>query len=257
MMASARLFHSHLLTLMGRIAEAATQFDFIERAGSPPVRALVGWCQAGLLLLAGRWPEADEISCAALDRHSKISFSGPLGLGARGTAQAIRMQQRWAAAFLTGGGADMVDELRASVEATGTPISRGILTMALVEAGHSAEARVLLHSLPLGPKDYRWLPAQCWALLAAARLRDIELLNRLRDQLLPYRHLACAASMALVCGSVAYFTGEAALALGDPDTALADLTIAVEIDERMGARPWLARARDAITRAQRCADSGR
>lgn len=38
----------------------------------------------------------------------------------------------------------------------------------------------------------------------------------------------------------AYFTAEAALALGDPDAALADLAIAVETDEAMGALPWLA-----------------
>ena len=52
---------------------------------------------------------------------------------------------------------------------------------------------------------------------------------------------------------VAYLTGEAALALGDADAALTDLTIAVETNEKMGALPWLAQARDAITRAQQCA----
>jgi hypothetical protein len=50
---------------------------------------------------------------------------------------------------------------------------------------------------------------------------------------------------------VAYFTGEAALVFGNPDTALADLTIAVEADEAIGALPWLVPARDAITRARR------
>ena len=92
--------------------------------------------------------------------------------------------------------------------------------------------------------------AQCWALLAAARLGDTDLVIRLRDQLLPYRRLACAASVNMISGSVAYFTAEAALALGDPDAALADLAIAVETDEAMGALPWLARARDATSRAQ-------
>jgi hypothetical protein len=62
--------------------------------------------------------------------------------------------------------------------------------------------------------------------------------------------LACAASANVVSGSVAYFTAEAALVLGDPDAALADLAITVEVDHAMGALRWLARARDAITRAQ-------
>ncbi|MGH3933630.1 MAG: hypothetical protein ACRDS1_01375 [Pseudonocardiaceae bacterium] len=63
-------------------------------------------------------------------------------------------------------------------------------------------------------------------------------------------------SIHVVSGSVAYFTGEATLALSDADAALADLAMATEADEAMGAPAWLARAREAITRAQRCASSG-
>jgi hypothetical protein len=167
------------------------------------------------------------------------------------------MSQRWEAAFLTGRGADLVDELRPAVEATGFPLLRSILTMALIEAGRPAEARAFLCTLPPGPKDYQWLYIRCWSLLAAARLGEIELVSRLRDQLVPYRRLACAVFAAVVSGSVAYFTGEAALALGDADAALADLTIAVKANEAMGALPWLAQARNALTRAQRRTDSKR
>jgi hypothetical protein len=39
--------------------------------------------------------------------------------------------------------------------------------------------------------------------------------------------------------------------LGNPDTALADRTIAGEADKAIGALPWLAQAREAITRARR------
>ena len=81
------------------------------------------------------------------------------------------------------------------------------------------------------------------------RLNETKHLTQLHDQLLPYRELTCTVFATVVNGPVAYFTGEAALALGDPDTALADLAIAVEADEAMGALPWLAKARDAITRA--------
>jgi hypothetical protein len=53
---------------VGRIADAATELDqavpFIEQAGSPVYRMQLGWAQAGLLLLAGRWPEAEAISRA-------------------------------------------------------------------------------------------------------------------------------------------------------------------------------------------------
>ena len=91
-----------------------------------------------------------------------------------------------------------------------------------------------------------------WALLAAARLSETERVAQLREQLLPYRLVCGMGSGAVISGSVAYFTAEAALALGDPEAALADLAIATEMDERIGAHPWLAQACQAITRAQRC-----
>jgi hypothetical protein len=171
------------------------------------------------------------------------------GVG-QGIAQGGRMTQRWEAAYLAGTGADLVDELRAAVETTGEPALRSILTMALVEARRPDEARAVLRCLAPGPKDYLWLYTQCWSLLAAARLNEIEQVTRLREQLLPYRRLTCAVFTAVVSGSVAYFTGEAALALGDPDAALADLTIATEANKAMGALPWLTQAHDAITRAR-------
>jgi DNA-binding SARP family transcriptional activator len=256
LVATARLSRVHVFALLGRISEAAAELDlfvpFVEQSGSPTVRVQLGWTRAGLLLLAGRWPEADIISRATYNLHSSMSF-----LMGRGHAQIVRMFQRWETAYLGGTGADLVDELRAVVEATGSPTLPGILTMALVEAGRPEEARAVLRCLAPGPKDYRWLYTQCWGLLAAARLGESEHVSRLRDQLLPYRRLPCAVFAAAGSGSVAYFTGEAALALGDPDAALADLAIAVEADEAMGALPWLTQARDAVTRAQQCAGSGR
>jgi hypothetical protein len=54
-----------------------------------------------------------------------------------------------------------------------------------------------------------------------------------------------------ISGSVAYFTGEAAMALGDHDAAVADLDIAAETTQRMGAQPWLAKVRDTARRAHK------
>jgi DNA-binding SARP family transcriptional activator len=249
---TARLDRACLFALLGRIPEAAAELDMlaplVERTGSPIPRIQLGWFRAGLLLLAGRWSEADAISRATYNLNSGMSYGAD-----QGVAQNSRMFQRWEAAYLAGTGADLIDELRARVKATGSPSMSSILTMALVEAGRPEEARAALRSLAPGPPSWRWLYAQCWAVLAAARLGEAEHVARLRDQLLPYRQLPCAIFAVVISGSVAYFTGEAALALGDPDAALADLAIAVEIDERMGALAWLAQARNAITRAHRWA----
>jgi DNA-binding SARP family transcriptional activator len=255
MVAAARQLRASMFAVLGRISAATAEFDLVtplvERSGSPFYRMLRGLAQAGLLLLAGRWSEAEAISCSTYKLLSGMSY----GMG-RSMAQVVRIMQRWEAAFLTGRGADLAGELRAIVEATGTTALSSILTMALVEARHPAQARAILHGLVPAPKNYRWLYTRCWSLLAAARLGETEHVIRLRDQLLPYRRLPCAVFAVVMSGPVAYFTGEAALALDDPDAALVDLTIAVEIGEQMGALPWLARAHDAISRAQRLRQAG-
>jgi DNA-binding SARP family transcriptional activator len=249
LVASARRSRVRLFALLGRISESAAELDLFDhvvgQSGSPAARLQLGWSRAGLLLLAGRWQEADATSLATYHLHSGMSY----GAG-QGVAQGSRMIQRWEAKYLAGTGADLTDELHTAVEATGSPTLRSILTMALVEAGRLEEARAVLRCLVSGPKDYRWLYNRCWGLLAAARLGETARVVQLRDQLLPYRRLACAVFTVVVSGSVAYFTGEAALALGDADAALADLAIATEADKAMGALPWLAQAHDATRRTQ-------
>ena len=253
MVAAARVLNAWLLATMGRVPESVAQLDQValvgEHAVSPTVRVHLEWARASQLLLAGRWSEADEISRATYNRHSEMSFGVEQGIAAR-----LRMIQRWEAAFLTGRSADLIDELQMAAKVIATPGLHAMLMMALAEAGRLAEARAILHSFAPGPQDYRWLYTQCWCLLAAARLGDTEQLTRVRNQLLPYRRMACAVTVHVISGSVAYFTGEAALALGDPDAALGDLAIAVQADEAMGALHWLARARDAFSRAQRLKD---
>jgi hypothetical protein len=208
----------------------------------------LGWFQGGLLLLAGRWSEADAISRVTYNLHSGMSFGSE-----RDIAQNCRMFQRWEAAYWADTTANLVDELRAMVKTTGSLSMPSILAMALVEAGHPNDARAVLRTLAPGPPSWRWLYAQCWALLAAARLGETEHITRLRNQLLPYRQLPCAIFAVVISGSVAYFTGEAALALGDPDTALADFAIAIDLNKRMGALPWLTQTHNAITRTHRSA----
>jgi len=250
MVAAARVLNAWLLATMGRVSESVAQLDRVAVVGeqivSPTVRVHLGWARASQLLLTGHWSEADEVSRATYSRHSEMSF----GVEQR-IAKRLRLVQRWEAAFLTGRSADLIEELQAAVKIIETPAPRAMLMVALAEAGRQAEARAFLQSFASGPQDYRWLYTQCWGLLAAVRIGDTEQMARLRSQLLPYRRMACAVTVHVISGSVAYFTGEAALALGDPDAALADLAMAVEADEAMGAPLWLARARDAFARAQR------
>jgi DNA-binding SARP family transcriptional activator len=242
----ARQLHAQTLVTLGRVSEASTELDLAARhmaEQSSPLRTQLGWSRAGLLMLGGRWAEADELSRATHDQHAEMTW---------GDARFNRMVQQWEAAYLTGGGHDLVDELRVVAESSGQPALQSILAMALIEAGHVHDARVALRRFPRGPEeDSLWLYTRCWALLAAARLGDTELVTRRRAQLLPYRQLTCSVSDLAISGSVAYFTAEAALALGDWDAALADLAIATDTTQRMGAQPWLGQVWDAVKRAQR------
>lgn len=240
----ARQFRAQVLVARGRPAEAAAELDLAAQlvgVDQPPIRARLGWSRPGLLLLGGHWREADELSRAAYDRYPAVTTG----------ARFNRMVQRWEAAYLRGHGGDLVDELRAAAESTGLPALHSILVMALVEAGEVHDARTTLYRLPRVAKNCQWLYSRGWALLAASRLGETELATRLRAQLRPYRHLTCSVLDLAISGSVAYFTGEAAVALGDLDAAMADFAIAGETTQRMGARPWLAQVREAVQRVQR------
>jgi hypothetical protein len=233
-----------VLVAFGRVSQGSAALDLAAQLAEEQhshLRTQLAWSRAGFLLLGGRWREADELSRATYDLHARMKG---------GTAQFNRMAQRWEAAYLTGSGSDLVDELRAVAEPAGPPALHSLLVMALIEAGQVHDARAALRQLPYGHKDYLWLYTHCWALLAASRLGETGLATRLRAQLLPYRHAACSVLDLAMSGSVAYFTAEAALALGDPDSALADLAIATDMTERMDAQPWLAQVGGAIKRAQ-------
>jgi DNA-binding SARP family transcriptional activator len=243
--ARARQLHAHVLVTVGRVAEATDELEVAAQLVAeqcPPLRTQLAWSRAGLLLLDGHWREADELSRAAYDRHARMTW---------GDARLNRTLQRWEAAYLTGGGKNLVDELRVVAESSGLPALHGMLAMALIEAGREQEARTALRRFPReSKKDYLWLHTRCWALLAAARLGETDRVTRWRAELLPYRELTCAVLDVAVSGSVAYFTAEAALALDDPDAALADLTIATDATRRMCARPWLTEVCEATERAR-------
>lgn len=89
-MAASRLLRCWLLATGGRIAEVTAQLDFFvrfveEQSCSPIYRVHLGWARACLLILAGRWAEADAVSRATCDLHLEMnSFSGPLEVGRRG-----------------------------------------------------------------------------------------------------------------------------------------------------------------------------
>ena len=239
--ARARRLRAFAFAVSGRVTEMVDELDLAGELADerfPVLRAQLDWVRAAVLMARGRRREADGLSRAAHDRHARMAWGAP---------RLARAAQRWQAAFFAGAVADLADELRAIAASIGA--LQGNLALALLDAGEEAEARAVLARIPTPVRDDRWLHARCWALLAAARLGEREPMLRLRAELLPHRELTSSLPDVVIGGPVAYFTAEAALALGDPEAAAADLVIATETARRMGARPWQLVVDDAV---QRC-----
>lgn len=124
--AGARLLRADSLVILGRVPEAATEVELaaplVAQLRSAPLQTQLGWARASLLLLAGRWSQADARICATFDLHAPTR---------RFTALATRVAHRWEMAFLTGTGGDLIDDLRAAIDTTGVTALHSILAMAL------------------------------------------------------------------------------------------------------------------------------
>ena len=92
------------------------------------------------------------------------------------------------------------------------------------------------------PRDAEWL--FCLSVLAevAAYLRDRDRAATLHRQLLPYASLNADASGEVAIGSVARYLGLLAATMGHCNEAAQHFEDALAMNERMGARPWLAHA---------------
>ena len=78
----------------------------------------------------------------------------------------------------------------------------------------------------------------------AARLRDRDRAAVLYEQLAPYAHLNPLASGEIAAGSVARYLGMLASTAGRWNDAARHFDDALEVNERMGARPWLAHTQE-------------
>ena len=121
------------------------------------------------------------------------------------------------------------------------------------ELGRAREARLAFDTFAAGefaalPRDGEWL--FCLSLLSevAATLADTRAAAVLYRLLLPYAHLNAMAAGEVAIGSVARYLGLLAATTGQWDEAERQLEDAIVANQRMGARPWLAHAREELAR---------
>jgi class 3 adenylate cyclase/tRNA A-37 threonylcarbamoyl transferase component Bud32 len=115
------------------------------------------------------------------------------------------------------------------------------------ELGHEAEARRALDKLAANDfgdisQDVTWLLTLCYAAEVCAPLRDLRRAEILYEMLLPHAERNIVVIAAACNGPVSRLLGILAAALGRFDVAESHFAHALELNQRMGARPLLARA---------------
>ena len=148
-----------------------------------------------------------------------------------------------------------VEELvRRSVEAYPTyRVWRCVLAQTAAELGHADEARDAFDAVAADdfanlPFDEEWLVSLGLLAEAATALNDPELAADLYRRLLPYGDRVAVSYTEISIGSVARYLGLLAATMERWSEAERHFEKALEVNARIGARPWLAHAQEDYAR---------
>ena len=201
--------------------------------------------QATLALSQGRFAEAPEL----IERAAAIG-ERVLAWGAVATHKMqlflLRREQRRLHGFLR--------EVRDHAHTFPSPlVHRAILAHVYARLERTEEARTLLHELTRRDLagwhvDEEWLFSICLLAETCALLGDTEPAARLYELLLPYGALNAVAVPELALGSTSRPLAILATLLGRFEDAARCFEEAMRMNERMGARPWLAHAQEDYAR---------
>jgi tetratricopeptide (TPR) repeat protein len=225
----------------GRMAEYRQALDAAERlaaeVGEPVGRWAVAVVQAKLALLEGRFADAGALVESALR-------SG--GSSVPWDAVIFSRVQRFALRLEDGRLAELEPAIRRWVEEFPTrPLFGCLLARLLTELGDQDQARTVFEQLATG--RFGGIPVNNDLLLSLSHLAEVAWFLRdagsaavLHRLLLPYRGLVVD-TLETSTGAVDRYLGLAALTAGDPGTAERHLRDALDLNTRIGARPWTAR----------------
>ena len=142
---------------------------------------------------------------------------------------------------------EVESEIRASAERYASYVTwRSVVTSMVHELGHEAEARAELELLahdefaPI-PFDEQWLVSLTLLAEVSTALDDLERSAVLYRHLLPFEDRVAVSYPEFSTGSVARSLGLLADTMERWDDAARHFEVALEMNERMSARPWLAR----------------
>ena len=149
---------------------------------------------------------------------------------------------------------EVEDLVRRSVEDYPTfPAFRCALAQMAAELGYTAEAHAALEDLAANdfakmPLDEDWLVSAGLLAETATAIGDVEFAARLYRRLLPYGDRVAAAIATISTGAVARNLALLAATMERYDDAEHHFEVALELNERIGARPWLAHTQDDYAR---------
>jgi tetratricopeptide (TPR) repeat protein len=183
-------------------------------------------------------PTGPSRSTATSERFGERAQSWDAGFSYRTALFDLRRQQ--------GGLAEIGELMRQSVdEYPGYRSFRCLVVLLDCELGRDDEALRAFEELAAGefaalPRDIEWPFCLCTLAEVAAHLQDgnqAEILYRL---LLPYARLNAVNAGETIIGSVSRYLGIAASTMSRSDLPARHFDAALEINDRVGARPWVA-----------------
>ena len=198
-----------------------------------------------MALLEGRLDEAERLASEAYELGQRVM---PWNAGVVHGLQLYTV--RWQQGRL----ADVEDLVRASVERYPTyRIWRAVFAHLTAALGHSDEARSALDGLAaddfaLLPFDETWLVSMCLLAETASTLEDRARTAEVYERLLPYGDRIAVSYPEICIGPVAHFLALAAATMEHWDDAARHFEEAMETNERIGARSWLARSQHECAR---------
>jgi tetratricopeptide (TPR) repeat protein len=232
----------------GRIAEHRAALGAVERLAAelrqPASRFMATVFQARLALLEGRFADAEALVESAL-RLGGSSVPWDAVVFSRVQRFALRIEDRRLA--------ELEPTMRRSVEEFPTrPLFRCLLARLFAELGDEDGARSVFEQLAAG--RFAVIPVNNDLLLSLGHLaevgwflRDAERAAVLYDRLLPYSGLVVD-TLESSTGAVDRYLGLAALTVGDLPAAERHLQDALQVNARIGARPWAARTQADLAR---------
>jgi tetratricopeptide (TPR) repeat protein len=216
-----------------------------EELRQPAQKWLVGVYRTVLALLEGRFSEAEQLIDETRD------------IGER--------TQRWMAEVTYGlqlfllrreqGRVEEIEELieRMATERPTYPVLRCAHTNILAELGSTSRARIGLvtlaaHGFSKIPFDEEWAVSLCLLSEAAVQLGEAEHASTLHELLLPYADRVAISYPEVSLGAISRFLGILASTMARWDDAERRFGDALQMNERIGARPWLAHTREDYAR---------